>query len=127
MAQHNMRLQLTSGTSLTWVDPNDFRSTFRINLNVNQKVAGAVSVYNARSEVITNRAPLVVIEGCTDACSVNRENISIRTTISGSVENKAAVLAALLDHLHNLGLARDDLVAGLLPTTIQPVVEYTGS
>ena len=95
MAQHNMRLQLTSGTSLTWVDPNDFRSTFRINLNVNQKVAGTVSVYNSRSEVITNRAPLVVIEGCTDACSVNRENISIRTTISGSVENKAAVLAAL--------------------------------
>ena len=127
MAQRIMRLQLSQAGSLTFVDPTDFRSTFRITQKVNTKAAGSVTVYNSRSEIITNTSPLVVIAGCTDACSVNRENVSIRTTISGSVENKATVAQALADHLINLGLAKEDLISGLLPPQTTNFVVDSGT
>lgn len=112
----NLRLQQTSGSTLIFVDPQNFSSTFRIALNVNKKIStGKTVLNNARSEIKTSRDVDVVKTGCTDACTIDSERVVITTTISGSVENQKLVGDALADHLINLSTARPDLIAGLLP------------
>lgn len=112
----NMRLQQTQGSTLVFVDPQNFSSTLRIALNVNKKIStGKTVLNNARSEIKTSRDADVKKSGCTDACTIDSERVVITTTISGSVENQEFVNAALNDHLINLAAARPDLTIGLLP------------
>lgn len=123
MPQHPMRLQSANGTSIVYVDPNDFRSTVKVDVKtaVKRSTNGA-TLYNARSNLKTVRAPVITIAGCVDKCVVDRENVSISTAISGSVENKALVALQFDDHIASLIALRDDFVSGLLPADFIPNV-----
>lgn len=112
----SLRLQQTLVNAMIFVDPENYSSTLTVRESNTRKLSSnKTGLMNARGEVITNRSVPVVIPGCTDQCSVNTEVISVRTTISGSIENKLALESALKDHLYNLNLAYPDLISGMLP------------
>lgn len=110
-----MRQTYLDGTKQVLVDPNDFRNTLTVTNTRSPKKAGGVTAYNVRSELkFVTVSELPVKEGC-DTCSVPTETISTTVTMSGSVENKSAVIAQIDQLVLWLNLAKLDLTSGFLP------------
>lgn len=110
-----MRQTYLDGTKIVLVDPNDFRNQLTITNTRSPKKAGSVTAYNARSELkFVTVSELPAKAGC-DTCNVPTETISTTITMSGSVENKAAVIAQIDQLVLWLNLAKSDLTSGFLP------------
>lgn len=118
MTEQVLRLTYYGNNDRRFAAPTNFNHTFRETLQLLPKKAGDASVHNARSEFITNDV-IVVTGGCTDPCktSPRTEKVSIRTVISGSVENSAAMAQMVKDHLVNVTLALPDHLAGFMASS----------
>lgn len=115
MSQRIMRLTYNGNNDRRFADPNSFSRTLRVTLALTPKKAGDATVTNARSEFISNDI-ITVAGGCTDPCSAvaRQEKVSVRTVISGSVENHAAMLQMVKDHHRNVEQALEDQLAGFM-------------
>ena len=100
----NLVIQSNGVSRVQWVNPTNLGSTFTADVRRSSKNVGKVVVHQINSLVATNRSvALPVPVGCEDPCvPLNKEDIAIRTTISGSAESKVAIAAALSDHIANL-------------------------
>lgn len=126
MTQRILRVTFIGNNDKRFADPTNFNRTFRETLNLSPKKAGDTTVYNARSEFITNDVK-TIHNDCTDPClaTPRQEKCSVRTVISGSVENKAAMLQMVQDHHRNIELALEDHLAGFMSEdSVQYVVDY---
>ena len=124
MTVQTLRLTYNGNNDRRFAAPTNFNHTFRETLALLPKKAGDANVHNARSEFITNDV-IVVAGGCTDPCktSPRTEKVSVRTVISGSVENYAAMAQLVKDHQANVALALQDHLSGFMASNdIQFVV-----
>lgn len=111
----NLRLASTSNTSFKYVDPSNFNRAVTLGWSVQRKAvqlaAGSPAIFNSRWELTdTDR---IEVPGSVE--NRGMENISVKTTVSGSVTNKAAVLARLNTHIANLQIIADNMASGLPP------------
>lgn len=115
MTQRILRVTFNGNNDRRFADPSNFNHTFRETLALTPKKAGDTTVTNARSEFISNDI-ITVAGGCTDPCksTPRQEKVSIRTVISGSVENKAQLAQLVKDHQFNVNLALTDHLAGFM-------------
>lgn len=111
----NLRLASTSNSSFKFVDPSNFNRAVTLGWSVQRKAvqlaAGSPAIYNARWELTD--VDRIVVPGSVE--NRGMENVSIKTSVSGSVENKAAVLARLNNHIANLQVIADNMASGLPP------------
>lgn len=100
----NLIIQQNGVNRVVWVNPLNLGSTTTADVRRNSKKIGPYSVHQINSLVATNRAVAYnPSPDCEDACVVPpKEDIAIRTTISGSAENADAIALALTDHIANL-------------------------
>lgn len=68
-------------------------------------------MFNTVGEIRSNGV-IKVDTGVDDSKDMVYENYAIRTTISGSVENRTGMAQKLADHADAILRARDDLLAG---------------
>lgn len=126
--QRILRMTQSGANARVFTDPANFKHTFGEKLNVQQKAAGDARIYNARSEFVTSDVVTVAAEGaCTDPCVVGArtEVITIRTIVSGSVENKTKLEQLIIDHNRNVEIALPDHLTGFMaPLDVEFVVEY---
>lgn len=101
--------QLAQGA--LFLDPLDFRNRLQITSRQTKKNAGPVQLYNTVGEIRSNGV-IKVTTGVDDGPNMVYENYAIRTTISGSVENRTVMAQKLADHVDAILRARDDLLAG---------------
>lgn len=115
MTKQTLRLTFNGNNDRRFAAPTNFNHTFRETLTLSPKKAGDANVYNARSEFISNDV-IAVAGGCTDPCktSPRTEKVSVRTVISGSVENSAALAQLVKDHQQNVSLALADHLNGFM-------------
>lgn len=115
MAQRILRLTFNGNNDRRFADPANFSHTFRTTLGLQSKNAGDSKVTNARSEFVTNDI-ISVAEGRTDPCLTKprQEKVSVRTIVSGSVENQAVMVQLVKDHLHNVNIALADQLSGFI-------------
>ncbi len=115
MTEQTLRLTYNGNNDRRFAAPTNFNHTFRETLTLSPKKAGDASVYNARSEFISNDV-IAVTGGCTDPCktSPRTEKVSVRTVVSGSVENKVAMARLVKDHQTNVALALEDHLNGFM-------------
>lgn len=84
----NFRLKYADATSLNFANPAKMAHTFRVVQNVGKKSIKGVSTLNNRLELIrSNTAPVTEGDKTVD------ELLASRVFLSGSVANKAALLA----------------------------------
>lgn len=125
----NLRLSEFTGQQMTFVDPTDFRSVSKVRWS--RTVKGALGVKgvtldSSKWSLRSNARPVVPMEAESLAGLV-REDTSIFTEVSYSVQNKAKFLADLDAHIANLRLLATDLAGGLPPSTeVVLVSEVTG-
>lgn len=85
--------------------------TLRVVTKSSPKVAGKVALTNVRAEFI-EAFPMTVTNG-TDT---GVDGVAIRTTISGTTLNKAAIAAAVTQHQANVQAAiADGILEGFIP------------
>ena len=115
MTEQTLRLTYNGNNDRRFAAPTNFNHTFRETLTLSPKKAGDVNVHNARSEFITNDV-IVITDGCTDPCktSSRTEKVSVRTVISGSVENKLQMAQLVKDHQVNVASALQDHLDGFM-------------
>lgn len=114
-----MRQTYIDGTKLVLSDPNNFRNSLTITNTRSPKKAGDMSVFNVRSEMkFVTLVPVPVPTGVEPSSAPN-EVISTTVTVSGSVDNKVAVLAQLDLLIDWLTSAKSDLTSGFLPNEIE--------
>ena len=115
-----LRLSQFVGNKMIFVDPSDFRRKtsvmWRFGLKAPTGVKG-LSLNSSKWSLRTNSSPLV--PGCTpvDCTDGPREQSSIFTEVSYSVQNKAAFLKDLTAHIANLNTLAVDLASGFPPKT----------
>lgn len=115
----NFRLTNLSGTTMTFVDPTDYRSGVKLSWSVQPKQQHGVSgatLQNAKWTLTDHavlRAPTPLGESAVTLGGT--ENIRISTEISGSVENKDKIIERLRVHAHNVLLLADTLASGFPP------------
>lgn len=115
----NFRLTNLSGTTMTFVDPTDYRSGVKLSWSVQPKQQHGVSgatLQNAKWTLTDHavlRAPTPSGESAVTLGGT--ENIRISTEISGSVENKNKIIERLRVHAHNVLLLADTLASGFPP------------
>lgn len=116
-----LRLTQFVGSQMIFVNPSDFRQLTKVSWKFNKK--GALNtkgqmLNNSKWSLRTNGNP--AIPGCQPAgtCEIGpREDTSIYTEVSYSVQNKAQFQADLLAHIKNLQLlAADGLADGFAPS-----------
>lgn len=124
MSQRNMRYTYIGTNDVRFADPQNILNTLRITRNLaKRRSSTGVSYQGVASEVISNRVVNIGPE-CQDVCKTSgTEVISVRTRISGSIENQAEVLQVWLDHRAAIDLVIADLAIGFLPgaTTEFPI------
>lgn len=129
MTQRILRVTFNGNNDRRFADPSNFNHTFRETLALTPKKAGDTTVTNARSEFISNDI-IAVAGGCTDPCQATprQEKVSIRTVISGSVENKAQLAQLVKDHQFNVNLALADHLSGFMAQdNVQYVIGHEAS
>lgn len=115
----NFRLTNLSGTTMTFVDPTNYRSGAKLSWSVQPKQQHGVSgatLQNAKWTLIdyaVMRAPTP--EGESAVTLGGTENIRISTEVSGSVENKDRIIERLRVHAHNVLLLADTMASGFPP------------
>lgn len=115
-----LRLSEFTGRKMIFVDPTDFRRKSSVLWNFGLKAPVGVKNFSLNSSkwsLRTNFQPLV--PGCNpEPCQDGpREQGSIFTEISCSVQNKDALLKELNAHIANLHTLYADLASGLPPKT----------
>lgn len=128
MPMQTLRLTYNGNNDRRFAAPTDFNHTFRETLALSLKKAGDANVHNARSEFISNGV-IPVTGGCTDPCKTmpRTEKVSVRTIISGSVENKAAMAQMVKDHQANVALALQDHLDGFMASNSVEYVVGSGT
>lgn len=128
MPVQTLRLTYNGNNDRRFADPTNFNHTFRETLALSLKKAGDTNVHNARSEFISNGV-ITVTGGCTDPCktSPRTEKVSVRTVISGSVENKAVMAQLVKDHQANVALALQDHLSGFMASNDVKYVVGSGT
>lgn len=128
MTEQTLRLTYNGNNDRRFAAPTNFNHTFRETLAVTPKKAGDANVHNARSEFISNDV-IVVTGGCTDPCktSPRTEKVSVRTVISGSVENKTAMAQLVKDHQANVASALQDHLDGFMASNDVQFVVGSGT
>lgn len=111
-----MRQTYIDGTKLVLCDPNNFRNVLTVTNTRSPKKAGDMSVFNVRSEFKFVTLASVPVPTGVEPSSAPNEVISTTVTISGSVDNKVAVLAQVDLLISWLNSAKSDLTAGFLPS-----------
>lgn len=115
----NFRLTNLSGTTMTFVDPTDYRSGVKLSWSVQPKQQHGVSgatLQNAKWTLTDHavlRAPTPAGESAVNLGGT--ENIRISTEVSGSVENKDKIIERLNVHAHNVLLLAETLASGFPP------------
>lgn len=116
----DLRLSQFVGNKMIFVDPSDFRRktsvVWKFGLKAPVGVKG-LSLNSSKWSLRTNSSPLVPgcrPEDCTDG---PREQASIFTEVSYSVQNKEKFLADLVVHIANLNTLAEDLASGFPPKT----------
>ena len=124
MSQRNMRYTYIGTNDVRFADPQNILNTLRVVRNLaKRRSSTGVSYQGVASEVISNRV-VAIGPNCRDACKTSgTEIISVRTRISGSIENHEEVLQAWKDHRAAIDLVIADLSVGFLPgaTTEFPI------
>lgn len=111
----SLRHLLVDLNSTTFANPEDATHTLRFIRRANTKKAGTQSLTGITSSIRSvQRLPVPLPEGCKD-CTNPYELVSIKTEISGSRENAAAMVKIIDTHIANLLTARADLLIGFLP------------
>lgn len=98
MATRNFQLTSQVGTRLTYVDPANFLHTLTVNQKTAQKAALGVSGVKVHNSKWSLREVLEVkLPTSSSACTPcpGDERISVFIEVSGSIDNKVAVLEAL--------------------------------
>lgn len=117
---NNLRLTQFAGTQMIFVNPSDFRQLSKVTWNFQKK--GALNakgqmLNNSKWSLRTNGSPS--IPGCQPegSCEIGpREDTSIFTEVSYSVQNKDQFQKDLIAHIKNLQL----LAANGLPDGFPP-------
>lgn len=115
----NFRLTNTSNGSMTFVDPTDLGNTSKLSYTVAKKARldapkGKEVMFSRWTLKDNALVKLPTPEGYEPGDS-GRENISISTTISASVDNNVLMVKKLDVHIANLVALRVDLLNGLPP------------
>lgn len=119
-----LRLITNATNLLALADPAARSTTFSIDQSTAPKKAGQRTVLNAKTTFTSRQiSALPAMPGCESTCSSDTEVISIKTTISGSIENRLKVTLAVQDHLYNLALAYPDAVIGFINRTAAYAIE----
>lgn len=110
----NLRIVDRSRDELVLVDPANPRGSLRFNKKLASKTAGPnIALDNVRWSM-TDTAPSPITIGD----NTGSEIISIKLVVSGSVQNQAAVLAAMERAFIRARLAAADLVTNFLPDSV---------
>lgn len=119
----NFRLTNQSGTTLQYVDPTDFRHTAVVKWSIQRKLTqgskNPASLFNSRWSLKENSVLPVTLFNVTEGT----ENVSIETTVSGSVDNKGVIAKKLAVHIANLQALSQELLAGLPPQAVTLITE----
>lgn len=104
---------------MTWIDPTNLTHTVDASWAVTRKARldapSGRSVFNSKWTFRTRSVlPLAAPEGSSPS-DTGTENISISTTVSGSVNNSVALANELSAHIQNLQVIVQDLILGLPP------------
>lgn len=110
----NFRRTSQGANDVQFANPADMTDKLRVVVRHSPKQVGPFQRTNVKSEVISTRRDGT---GVDDKCCGPEayDATSIRTQISGSLENKVKVLAQLNQHIANIELLKADLVAGFVP------------
>lgn len=109
----NLRKTSQGVKDVVFANPLDITNTFRAVVAVAPKRVGQNTFTNVRSEAITARRIAIMDETCCGP--VGYDVIAIRSSISGSLENKAFVAAAVEQHIANLQVILSDIISGFVP------------
>ena len=109
----NLRKTSQGVKDVVFANPSDITNTFRAVVAVAPKRVGQNTFTNARSEAITASRIPIMDEKCCGP--VGYDVIAIRSSISGSLENKASVVAAVNQHIANLQVILSDITSGFVP------------
>lgn len=120
MIMPNLRLSEFVGNKMIFVDPTDFRRRISVLWKFAPKAPIGVKgqmLNSSKWSLRTNSSPLV--PGCTpDECGNGpREQTTIFTEISYSVQNKGQLAKDLTAHIANLQTLLADLGSGFPPKT----------
>lgn len=120
-----MRYLYVDRNSITFAAPSDPTLTLRFSRAMQGKNVGKLKLRNVQNTIVRSGAfdaPKIV--GCDTSCETAKDSFSIRMIISGSVENKTAMVAEIRQFLADLAVVEDDILLGFLPSpdTILPPV-----
>lgn len=115
----SFRLSSQSASTMGWIDPTNLTHIADVSWAISRKARldapSGRSVFNSKWTFRTRSVlPLAVPVGC-NPCDAGTENISISTSISGSVDNSQKLIVELNTHIKNLQTIASDLVLGLPP------------
>ena len=98
---------------VVFANPLDITNTFRAVVSMAPKRVGQNTFTNVRSEAISAVRIPIMDENCCGPTGY--DVIAIRSSISGSLENKVAVVAAVNQHIANLQAVLSDITSGFVP------------
>lgn len=111
----NFRLLSQAGTSIVLADPSDIGHTFKVNIDMAQKMAGKVKLTNVRQTF--NQAKQVTV---TDSTESGKDQLSVRLVLSGSSASAAEVNSMLDAFIANVKSAiAADTSHGFVPVNVQ--------
>lgn len=110
----DFRRTTQGANDVQFANPADMTDKIRVIVRHSQKQVGTSARTNVRSELVsTTRTGVEKDDNCCGPSAYDAT--SIRTTISGSIENKTHVLKQLDQHIANLQLLKTDMVSGFVP------------
>lgn len=111
----NFRLLSQAGTSMVLADPSDIGHTFKVNIDMAQKMAGKVKLTNVRQTF--NQAKQITV---TDSTESGKDQLSVRLVLSGSSASAAEVNSMLDAFIANVKAAvAADTSHGFVPVNVQ--------
>lgn len=115
----SFRLSSQSANKMSWIDPTNLTHIADVSWAISRKARldapSGRSVFNSKWTFRTRSVlPLTTPEGGNPS-DAGTENISVSTSISGSVDNSLKLVSELNAHIKNLQTIASDLVLGLPP------------
>lgn len=110
----NYRRTTQGAVDVQFANPANMNDKQRVVVRSSPKMVGPMQRTNVRSELITNsRTPVDAGENCCGPTAYDAT--SVRTQISGSLENKAKVVKDVTQHIASLTAVLDDITSGFVP------------
>lgn len=117
-AGSQLRLLEFVGQQMTFVDPTDYRAKTKVRWAINNKgllgIKGS-QITNVKWSLRTNGNPCVTEKGCGAEQIIGREDTSIFTEVSYSVNNAIQFRRDLIAHISNLTELAKSLPDGFPP------------